>query len=155
MLEVNEIVICLIFDDKPGDPDFTACFRTLVLIHPVWMKKCVMNPALKLKISVPAKRHMAKSKPMVPTLKKKISGSIEGDAIQNAITGGRGTPPISNAAITGITPHEQKGLKAPTRVASKIAVIGPASKARFMYFEAPDIFTATAIGMVITRYGQM
>jgi len=114
-----------------------------------------MNPALKLKTKVPAKRQIAKFKPMVPTLKKKISGSIEGDAIQKAITGAMGTPAINKAAITGITPHEQKGLKAPTRVASKIAVIGPASKARFICFEAPDIFTATAIGIVITRYGQM
>ncbi len=46
-----------------------------------------MNPALKLKPRVPAKRQIAKSKPIVPTLKKKISGSIEGDAIQKAITG--------------------------------------------------------------------
>jgi len=76
---------------------------------------------------------------------------MEGDAIQKAITGGRGTPAINKAAITGITPHEQKGLKAPTSVASKIAAIGPASKARFICFEAPDILTATAIGIVITR----
>jgi hypothetical protein len=104
---------------------------------------------------VPAKRQIAKFQPIVPTLKKKISGSIDGDAIQKAITGGSGTPPINKAAMTGITPHEQKGLKAPTRVASNIAVIGPASKARFMCLEAPDIFTATAIGIVNARYGQM
>ena len=33
--------------------------------------------------------------------------------------------------------------------------IGRAVKARLMYFAAPDICTATAIGMVINKYGQM
>ena len=40
------------------------------------------------------------------TLKKKISGSIEGEASQNDITGAIGTLPISKAAIIGITPQE-------------------------------------------------
>ena len=66
------------------------------------------------------------------TLRKKISGSIEGDAIQKDMTGGNGTPPINNAAITGITPHEQNGLNAPTSVAKKIAASGRACKARLM-----------------------
>ena len=49
---------------------------------------------------------------------------MEGDAIQNDITGARGTPLISREAMTGITPQEQKGLKSPTTVASTMAVIG-------------------------------
>ena len=85
-----------------------------------------MNPAPRLKRSVPIKRHIAKFHPMVPTLKKKISGSMEGDAIQNDITGANGTPLISSAAMTGMTPQEQKGLKAPTAVASRMAATGPA-----------------------------
>jgi hypothetical protein len=91
---------------------------------------------------------------MVATLKKNTSGSIEGEAIQKDITGARGTPPINRVATTGMTPQEQKGLKAPTAVARKIATIGWAVKARLMYFAAPDICTATARGMVIKRYGQ-
>ncbi|MBW2251310.1 MAG: hypothetical protein JRF60_11945 [Deltaproteobacteria bacterium] len=39
---------------------------------------------------------------------------MEGDAIQKDMTGAKGTPLINSAAITGITPQEQKGLKAPT-----------------------------------------
>jgi len=45
---------------------------------------------------------------------------MEGDAIQNDITGANGTPLISSAAMTGMTPQEQKGLKAPTAVASRM-----------------------------------
>jgi hypothetical protein len=80
---------------------------------------------------------------------------MEGEAIQKAMTGGKGTPPMRRDATTGITPHEQNGLKAPTTVASPIAVRGRARRARSMYFEAPDMRTATARGMVRTRYGQM
>ena len=98
-----------------------------------------MKPALKLKASVAATRQMASSQPIMPTLKKKISGSMEGEAIQNDITGAMGTPLISSDAITGMTLHEQKGLNAPTMVASKMAVSGPDSNARLIYLEAPDI----------------
>jgi hypothetical protein len=80
---------------------------------------------------------------------------MEGEANQKDITGARGTPPMSSAATTGMTEHEQSGLKAPTRVASIIAITGRAVNARLIYFEAPDIFTATAMGMVINKYGQV
>jgi hypothetical protein len=43
-----------------------------------------------------------------------------GEDIQNAITGARGTPDASMAAISGITPHEQKGERAPAREAATI-----------------------------------
>jgi hypothetical protein len=89
------------------------------------------------------------------TVRKKISGSIEGDATQKDITGAKGTPPMSSAATTGMTEQEHKGLNAPTKVARKIAVIGRAVKARLMNLAAPDIFTATAMGIVISRYGQV
>ena len=124
---------------------------TFVPIHCFCIAKWVMNPAVRLKRSVPIRRHTAKFHPMVPTLKKKISRSMEGEAIQKDMTGAKGTPLINRAAMTGITPQEQKGLKAPTTVARKMAAIGPASKARFTYLEAPDIFTATAKGIVTNR----
>lgn len=89
--------------------------------------------------------------PIVAVLKKKISGSIEGDAIQNDITGAKGTPPINNEAITGITPQEQNGLNAPTTVAKTIETIGFLVNAFLMNFDAPDNCTATAIGIVIIR----
>jgi hypothetical protein len=87
----------------------------------------------------------------VATLRKKASGSIEGEAIQNDITGANGTPPMSRAAIMGMTPHEQKGLKAPTAVARRMATSGLPRKARLMYREAPDICTTAAKGMVSSR----
>ena len=87
----------------------------------------------------------------MPTVRKKISGSMEGEANQKDITGARGTPPINHAATTGMTEQEHSGLKAPNKVAKIIARIGWAAKTRLIYFEAPDIFTATAMGIVISR----
>ena len=98
-----------------------------------------MKPAPRLKNSVAARRQMASSQPIMPALKKKISGSMDGEAIQNDITGASGTPLINSEAITGMTPHEQKGLKAPRIVASKMAASGLASNARLIYFDAPYI----------------
>ncbi len=89
------------------------------------------------------------------TLRKKISGSIEGEASQKDITGAKGTPPISKAAITGITPQEQKGLNAPTMVAKNIDITGFFVKAILIYLAAPDNFTATAKGIVTIKYGQI
>jgi hypothetical protein len=88
------------------------------------MRRWVTNPAVKLSKSVAPRRQIARFQPMVATLKKKISGSIEGEAIQKAITGARGTPPMSRAATIGITLQEQKGLNAPTIVARRIAMRG-------------------------------
>jgi hypothetical protein len=91
----------------------------------------------------------------VDTLRKNISGSMEGEASQKDMTGARGTPPTSIAQITGITPQEQKGLKAPMAVAARIAMSGRASNTRPILSEIPDILTATAMGIVISRYGHM
>jgi hypothetical protein len=102
-------------------------------------------------MSVATSRHTANSQPIALTLKKKASGSIEGEAIQNDITGANGTPLIRSVAITGMTPQEQKGLNAPTAVANSMAIIGRAWKARLMYREAPDILTATASGTVMSK----
>jgi len=76
---------------------------------------------------------------------------MDGEANQKDITGANGTPPISIAATTGMTLHEQRGLNAPTTVAKTIATSGRAENARLIYFEAPDICTATAMGMVINK----
>jgi len=104
---------------------------------------------------VDTSRQIARSHPSVPTLKKKISGSIDGEAIQKAITGANGTPLIRRVAIIGITPHEQNGLKAPIRVANNIAVTGLNSKTLLICLETPDNCTSTASGMVTSKYGQI
>jgi hypothetical protein len=105
--------------------------------------------------SAEPRRQSARSQPIVATLKKKISGSIDGEAIQKAITGGSGTPPSKRAATMGITEQEQKGLKAPTVVAKKIAAIGLARRAFSIQRAAPERFTATASGTVISNKGQI
>jgi len=84
-------------------------------------------------------------------LRKNISGSIEGEAIQNDITGPRGTPPNKRELITGMTPQEQNGLKAPTKVANKTDSRGFFPNAPEIYLEAPERFTITARGIVMSR----
>jgi hypothetical protein len=115
----------------------------------------VKNPAERLIKSADPSRQKARSQPIVATLKKKTSGSIDGEAIQKAITGGSGTPPNRRAATMGITEQEQKGLKAPTAVARKIARIGLARRAFSIHRAAPERFTATATGIVISKKGQI
>jgi hypothetical protein len=73
--------------------------------QPRRITRWVTKPALRLKTRVAASRHTANSQPMVATLRKKASGSIEGEAIQKDMTGARGTPPMSKAATTGTTPQ--------------------------------------------------
>jgi hypothetical protein len=76
---------------------------------------------------------------------------MDGEAIQKDMTGASGTPAIKRAVITGITPHEQKGLNAPSKVARSTATIGFRPIMRLRNFDAPDNCTATAIGIVIVR----
>jgi hypothetical protein len=87
----------------------------------------------------------------VATLRKNISGSIEGEAIQNDITGAKGTPLKSNPLMIGITLQEQNGLNAPTAVARRMAITGLARKTRPICFETPDIRATTAKGIVTSR----
>lgn len=130
-------------------------FRTLVLMKPFIVAKWVIYPASRLIINVDASLQTASFQPSRELLRKKISGSIDGEAIQNDITGANGTPPISRELITGITPHEQKGLKAPTMVASSTERSGFLPNALDIYLDVPEIFTSTASGIVTSRYGQM
>src|SRR5512138_2831956 len=100
---------------------------------------------------VAASRQTDNSQPIDAVLRKNISGSIEGEAIQNDITGARGTPPISRDEITGITPQEQNGLREPTSVASTIETSGFLLRALWISFAAPVCFTTTASGIVTRR----
>jgi hypothetical protein len=47
-----------------------------------------------------------------------------GEESQKAMTAESGTPAAKSEATTGTTPQEQKGEKAPARVAMKIAASG-------------------------------
>lgn len=94
---------------------------------------------------------MASFQPRIDTLRKNISGSIEGEATQKAKTGDNGTPPMSRVEITGITPHEQNGLKAPTIVANRIDNQCDLVMMESKCFEKSLRFTHTANGMVINK----
>ena len=106
--------------------------------YPFLLAKWVINPADRLITKVTASLQTDNFHPTVATLKKNISGSMEGDAIQNDITGANGTPPINNDVITGITPQEQNGLTAPMAVARKIAIKGFLLNAFRIYLDAPE-----------------
>lgn len=111
----------------------------------------MIKPAKRLIINVDANLHIAKFQPSVETLKKNISGSIEGEASQKDITGARGTPLINKDAIIGITEHEQNGLNAPTNVAKIIETDDRFSNTLFIYFDVPVIRIETANGIVISK----
>jgi hypothetical protein len=108
-------------------------------------------PAPKLSKKVLTSRHTASFHPSTDTLRKNISGSMEGEATQKEKTGARGTPPISKAEITGITPHEQNGLKAPRTVARKIETQGDLFMMVLKYFEKSLRFIQTASGIVTSK----
>jgi hypothetical protein len=112
-----------------------------------------IRPAPKLIANVAASLQTASGQPMLPALRNSISGSIDGEASQNDMTGARGTPDVSKAAITGMTPQEQSGLTAPISVASMTAIIGFFPRRLLIASEAPDRFSATASGTEIARNG--
>ena len=62
---------------------------------------------------------------------------MTGEASQNAITAGSGTPIASRAAISGITPQEQNGDSAPNRAAAPIITAMWPENARAISWSAP------------------
>ena len=78
------------------------------------------------------------SEPSTPAVSTNIDGSITGEASQKAITADSGTPMVSSAAISGMTPQEQKGESPPARAASRSIKCGEPVKARAMMLSAPE-----------------
>ena len=66
-----------------------------------------------------------------------MDGSITGEANQNAMTAESGTPMARSAAISGITPQEQKGDRPPKAAATRIISTGAPVKARAISPSAP------------------
>ena len=62
---------------------------------------------------------------------------MTGEASQKAITADKGTPMDKSAAISGITPQEQKGDSAPKAAATAIIVRGDPTKTRAIRLSAP------------------
>jgi hypothetical protein len=100
-------------------------------------------------------RVIARFHPNTDALRKKISGSIVGEAIQNDITGASGIPAMSIELMTGMTEHEQNGPNAPAAVARSTATTGRALNAPRSLSPNPDRRRMTANGMLRSRYGQM
>ena len=113
------------------------------------MPKPPVNPMLNAAMVLA----MAKSIPSVPLVNINIDGSIKGEASQNAITGASGTPIESKAAISGITPQEQKGDMAPPTAARKIMVNVLPRNAAAIRLSAPVAFTYAAIPMEASKNG--
>jgi hypothetical protein len=114
----------------------------------------VIIPAERLRTKVAIRRHTANDHPKVETERKNISGSIEGEAIQKAITGPKGTPAINRENITGITVQEQSGLTAPKIVAKRIEIQGFFPATFLILSPAPLNFKNTETGIEISRKGQ-
>jgi len=80
---------------------------------------------------------------------------MDGDAIQNDITGASGPPPVHSDRLIGVALHEQSGLIEPMNVANKIEIAGLRTIAFRTYFAAPETFTATATGIVSSSSHQL
>ena len=80
---------------------------------------------------------MANSRPSTPVVSTNIEGSMTGDASQKAMTAESGTPITKSAAISGITPQEQKGDKPPAAAAIRIMTAGEPVNARAIKPSAP------------------
>jgi hypothetical protein len=100
-------------------------------------------------------RATAKGQPSIPTESAKISGSIVGEATQKAITGVRGTPATRSPATSGTTVHEQKGLKAPTAVASSTAKPMRASRALRIAPSSSSVLIRTPKATLRKKTGRM
>ena len=150
-LKYKEVLCSISFRELINLGELVLLFKISWPNNPFFKNRCVKYPADKLIKKVATNLHTDKFHPIDAVLRKNISGSIDGDAIQNDITGARGTPPISSDVIIGTTPQEQNGLNAPTIVASKIETIGFLHRALLINLAAPDICTITARGIVIIR----
>ncbi len=80
---------------------------------------------------------IANGVPSTAAVRTNMDGSISGEASQKAITGASGTPMASRAAISGITPHEQKGDNAPMPAAKTIIALVRPVNARAIKLSAP------------------
>ena len=84
-----------------------------------------------------------KGSPSAAALRMNISGSINAEEIQKAITGASGTPTSSSPATMGMTPHEQKGNRLPNKAAAIIAA-GRPEKTPAISFSDPVARVAAA-----------
>jgi hypothetical protein len=76
-----------------------------------------------------------------------------GEASQKAITADKGTPIASSAAISGITPQEQKGEMPPASAPNPIIRSGAPVKARAIRLSAPVALAQAAMAIDRTRKG--
>ena len=98
---------------------------------------------------------IAKSRLSVPAVNANIVGSIKGEASQNAITAGTGTPIARSAAIKGITPQEQNGDIPPNNAAKTIMMDIRPWNAFAMRLSAPLARAHAATPMAKTKNGAM
>ena len=84
-----------------------------------------------------------------------MEGLINGELIQNAITGPSGTPLASIAAIRGITPHEHKGMVAPTIAAPAMAIFSLLLNTALIRSAKPDTVTHAEIPTLNRKNGKI
>ena len=98
---------------------------------------------------------MAKSAPSTAEVMKNMLGSMIGEAIQNAMTGAKGTPAASRPAISGTTPQEQNGDSAPNRAAAMIVLAGLPVKTSATCLSRPVAVAQPARLTATIRNGRM
>ena len=76
-----------------------------------------------------------------------------GEASQKAMTADKGTPIARSAAISGITPQEQKGDKPPARAPRAIIISGAPVNALAIRLSAPVAPAHAAIAIERIRNG--
>jgi len=84
-----------------------------------------------------------------------MDGLINGELIQNAITGPSGTPLANRAAIKGITPHEHKGMVAPTIAAPAMAIFSLRLNTALIRSAKPDTVTHAEIHTLNRKKGKI
>ena len=96
-----------------------------------------------------------KCSPSWAELRMNISGSINGDDNQNAMTGAKGTPALKSPAMMGMTPHEQKGERVPNAAAAAIIFAELPENTRAISFSDPLAFAAAAMATERPRKGEI
>jgi hypothetical protein len=122
----------------PPQPPLPTSGRSGSAKAPFFIKSAVPKPPMRPMAMAAKALKRAKPSPSVPRVSTNIEGSMRGEASQKAMTAGNGTPMTSRAAMSGMTPQEQKGEKAPTMLATTIIGRSRPVKALAMRLSAPE-----------------
>ncbi len=123
--------------------------------RPARSRPSVAKPAKSPMKSAATVLARVKGRPTTTVISTNISGSMIGEAMAKAMTAESGTPAASSAAISGTTPQEQKGDKAPKAAASTMVRTGERDTAPAISRSAPAALSQAASSTEISRKGRI